>query len=235
MRINRTEETPEQLIFTHPGLIALNGMNETGVGVVVNTLLDLNACNDGLPVAFVVRRLIGSTDKDDILNFIQSVKHASGQNYIIGIRGEVYDFEASSNEVVRFDPNNNNGTVYHTNHPIANKDIKDIFKKPKYKIIGLISPRFDGSYFRFRVLKKQISKSSSIDDELIESVLRSKENPKHPICASYEDNPFGFTFGSTIMQLTGQPLLKITAGPPDESDYKTIGFSAQIDTLGKTN
>jgi predicted choloylglycine hydrolase len=128
LRIRRTEATPEQLIFTHPGLIALNGMNETGVGVVVNTLMALNACNDGLPVAFVVRRLIRSTEKDDILDFIQTVKHASGQNYIIGIRGEVYDFEASSNKVVQFDPKNKNGSVYHTNHPIANKDLKNFLK-----------------------------------------------------------------------------------------------------------
>jgi isopenicillin-N N-acyltransferase like protein len=89
----------------------------------VNTLLELKASSNGLPVAFVVRRIINSTDKEDLLNFIQTVSHASGQNYILGIRGEVYDFEASANKVVRFEPKNKNGTVYHTNHALANDDI----------------------------------------------------------------------------------------------------------------
>ncbi|HSG68352.1 MAG TPA: C45 family peptidase, partial [Bacteroidales bacterium] len=114
MHIAKDDGHPEQIILTHPGLIALNGMNETGVGVCVNTLMQLKASNKGLPVAFIIRHIIGSTDRDQIIEFIKTVEHASGQNYIIGIRDEVFDFEASANKVVRFDPENANGTVYHT-------------------------------------------------------------------------------------------------------------------------
>jgi isopenicillin-N N-acyltransferase like protein len=42
------------------------------------------------------------------------------QNYIIGIKGEVYDFEASCNKVVRFDPKNANGTVYQLGPGLVN-------------------------------------------------------------------------------------------------------------------
>ena len=34
-----------------------------------------------------------------------------------------------------------------------------------------------------------------------------------------------FTFASVIMTLTGNPYMQITAGPPDELEYKKIGFS----------
>lgn len=70
MRLERTTTRPEQLILTHPGLIALNGMNETGIGACMNTLMQLKASSSGLPVAFIVRRIINSTEKADILDFI---------------------------------------------------------------------------------------------------------------------------------------------------------------------
>ena len=53
MRLKRSENRPEQLILTHPGLIALNGLNEQGIGVCVNTLMQLSASSIGLPVAFI--------------------------------------------------------------------------------------------------------------------------------------------------------------------------------------
>jgi len=80
MRLNRTKNRPEQLILTHPGLIALNGLNEEGVGVCVNTIMQLKASSNGLPVAFIIRRIINSTHKEDLLSFVKTVNHASGQN-----------------------------------------------------------------------------------------------------------------------------------------------------------
>jgi hypothetical protein len=40
------------------GLIAANGMNNGPVAVCVNTLMQLSACPDGLPVALVIRGLL---------------------------------------------------------------------------------------------------------------------------------------------------------------------------------
>ena len=105
MRLEATTAEPEQLILTHPGLIALNGLNQFGIGVCVNTLMQLKASHDGLPVAFVIRGILKSKNKKESLAFIKDVNHASGQNYLIGIQGEVFDFEASANQVIRYNPN----------------------------------------------------------------------------------------------------------------------------------
>ena len=75
--------------------------------------MQLKASRSGLPVAFVIRNILSMENEEQILNFVQNVPHASGQNYIIGIRGKVYDFEASAGQVVRFDPGLANGAVYH--------------------------------------------------------------------------------------------------------------------------
>ena len=223
LRIARHGDRPEQLILTHPGCIAFTGMNEAGIGACMNTLMQLKANTSGLPVAFIVRRMLGSSDKDEVLRFIQNVPHASGQNYIIGIKGEVYDFEASANKVVRFDPKNENGTVWHTNHPLVNDDVKDWFKKYDPTLKEEEKPVNSNSFVRLAAVQRRVKSSGNITDATIKEALRSKDDAKYPVCVT--PNEWGMTFGSVIMTLTGKPFLQITSGPPDESEYKRVEFS----------
>jgi CubicO group peptidase (beta-lactamase class C family) len=223
LRLARSAKTPEQLILTHPGLLATNGLNEAGIGACMNTLMQLKGAPSGLPVAFIVRHILNSTSKDDLLKFIQTVPHASGQNYIIGIKGEVYDFEASANKVVRFDPKNANGTVYHTNHPIVNNDIKAWYKA--FDPTASQLPITKNSYVRLAAVQKRIASATPIQDALIKETLRSHDDPQNPVCRSF--GSWGGTFGSVVMTLTGKPSLQITAGPPDESEYKLVTFTGK--------
>ncbi|MBK8564009.1 MAG: hypothetical protein IPN76_11870 [Saprospiraceae bacterium] len=223
LRIARSGNRPEQLILTHPGCIALNGMNEAGIGACMNTLMQLKASTTGLPVAFIVRHMLGSTNRDEVLRFIQNVPHASGQNYIIGIRDEVYDFEASANKVVRFDPKNENGTVYHTNHPLVNDDVKPWFKKFDPTVKEEEKPVKSNSFVRLAAVQRRVVPSGFITDATIMAALRSKDDDKFPVCVAA--NQWGLTFGSVIMTLSGKPFLQITSGPPDESEYKRVEFS----------
>ena len=221
LRLAKTAQAPEQLILTYPGLIATNGLNEAGIGACMNTLMQLKASPTGLPVAFIVRRILNSTDKDEVLRFIQTVPHASGQNYILGIKGEVYDFEASCNKVVRFDPQNDNGTVYHTNHPVANDDLKDWYKEPEK----------GNSAIRFTSVQGRMAALPGIKDADIKAALRAKDDLNHPVCRAF--NQWGGTFGSVVMTLTGNPKLQITAGPPDESEYKEVRFTTGKNVAGE--
>ncbi len=225
MRLEKTKARPEQLILTHPGLIALNGMNEEGIGVCVNTIMQLKASSKGLPVAFVIRRIINSTEKEELLSFIQTIDHASGQNYIIGIRGEVFDFEASANKVVQFKPENKNGTVYHTNHPIANDDIKKGFEKFNPNLKEAQKPVNSNSYLRLKAVEKRMTPNIDINEGMIKNALRSKDNKYNPVCRANNKDGQGFTFASIIMTFSEQPNIQILAGPPDESEYKKIYFN----------
>ena len=222
MRLEATPERPEQLILTHPGLIALNGLNASGVGLVMNTIMQLQSAPDGLPVAFFVRKILDNTEESEALKFVQEVPHASGQNYILGIRGKVYNFEASANRVVRYDPQNANGTVYHTNHPIVNTDLKpwhaayNPAQKPEDLPVG------SNSYLRFAALEKRMAPGVEISDATIMEALRSKDDPDNPVCRNPVNG--GFTFASVIMTLSTPPTLQITAGPPDHSEYAAYSF-----------
>ena len=205
----------------------VSGMNEQGIGVCVNAIMQLKASSTGLPVAFLVRRIINSTVKDDLLSFIQTVKHASGQNYIIGIRGEVFDFEASANKVVRFNPMNENGTIYHTNHPIVNDDIKAGFEKYNPNLKEELKPTSSNSHLRLEAVENRMTSSLDIDDGLIKEALRSRDNEDNPVCNTHSENGFGFTFASIIMTFSENPNIQILAGPPDESEYKRVDFTSK--------
>lgn len=212
IRVEGNEETPAQLLLTHAGLIALNGMNAARIGVCVNTLMELKASRTGLPVAFVVRGLLAQRDKDDALRFLQEdVDHASGQNYLIGIGDEVFDFEASANQVVQCKSGNKNGSLFHTNHCLANDD-----KKPRY---DKSYPGLENCETRLDAVASRIESESDVRTKAIMAALRSKDSVKHPVCLSNKANRGVFTFASTIMILGENPKLLLTIGPPDEGDY----------------
>jgi len=224
IHLEGTPGRPAQMILTHPGLIALNGMNETGIGVVVNTIMQLQSSPDGLPVAFVVRKILSHTEEGALLDFIQEVRHASGQNYILGIREKVYDFEASANQVVRFDPKNPNGTVYHTNHPVVNNDLKPWHAPFDPDLDMEELPLNSNSYLRFSALEKRMKAGENITDAAIMETLRSKDDPDNPVCQNIVQGKGGFTFASTVMTLSDPPKLQVTSGPPDEAEYKEFTF-----------
>lgn len=229
MRIRGDHQFPEQLILTHAGLIALNGLNAEGVGVCVNTLMQLEASSSGLPVAFMIRALVRKTDTDDILDFIQKVEHASGQNYIIGIRHEVYDFEASAGKVVRFRPENRNGSVYHTNHPLVNDDVKPWYADQRPGLSDEQRAKPGNSEFRFEAAERRMTSAAAIDDATIANTLRSRDHQEHPICRTNQEGSGGFTFASVIMTLSDRPSLHVVAGPPDEGEYSTYFFSSRAE------
>lgn len=223
--IEDTEREPEQYILSCAGLVALNGMNGNGIGLCMNTLMELQAATDGLPVAFIVRGVLSKHNGKEALNFLKTVKHASGQNYILGIRDSVYDFEASSNQVIRFLPKaGENYIVYHTNHALANHDVKDWYKKYHQQVLA-DSIKNGNSEVRYASLNQRLNKQpSDISTDVIKTTLRSKDDIINPVCRAFVENGGGFTFSSVLFTLGGKCSVQITYGSPDQSEYKEYFF-----------
>ena len=224
LHILQTETLPEQFIFTTAGLIAANGVNNYSIGVCANTLMQLNASGDGLPVGFVIRGLLARKSEQSALEFIKTVHHASGQNYILGTVDKVYDFEASATGVVRFTPVAGGTPVYHTNHPLANDNLKPWWEK-RTKQMTPEEHRYDNSSVRFTSLERRLTKGGNeISEQKIKETLRSRDSEWNPVCRSLKSGGAIFTFGSTIMTLSGHPSLRVTCGPPDVSEYVLYSF-----------
>lgn len=220
-----TDQEPEQYILSCAGLIALNGMNENGIGLCMNTLMELQASEDGLPVAFVVRGVLSKQTGPEAFEFLQTVKHASGQNYILGIVDSVYNFEASCNQVVRFIPASGDGSVvYHTNHALANHDVKPWHKEYHQQVMAGES-QSSNSEARFAALEKRLGTHAvNVSVDLVKSTLRSKDDSVHPVCRTFRVGGSGFTFSSVVFTLGGKRSVQLTFGSPDESEYVKYFF-----------
>ncbi len=224
-RIPATKKEPEQYILSCAGLVALNGMNEHGIGVCVNTLMELQASTDGLPVAFILRELLKRNSGKEALTFLQTVKHASGQNYIIGIADSVYDFEASASQVVRYIPEGRDQTVvYHTNHALVNHDVKEWFQRYHQRVLAGETRNWN-SEARFTALESRLSISAEeISADVIKNTLRSKDDERNPVCRPYRQGA-GFTFSSVVFTLGRTKSVQLTYGSPDQSEYQEYFFS----------
>ena len=225
LHIIGTNTEPEQYLLTCAGLVVTTGMNEKGIGVCANTLMELQASEDGLPVAFVIRGILSKRNRDDVLSFIKTVKHASGQNYIIGIQDNVYDFEASANQIIRFHPEGAHGDViYHTNHALVNHDVKPWYSEYHTKVLAGEAKSMN-SELRFDALEKRLNKPvEEISSDIIKRTLRSKDDEKNPVCRAYKEGGSAFTFSSVLYTLTGRRSVQVTYGSPDKSEYQEHFF-----------
>ena len=179
LHIKGSAKVPEQFILTCAGLIVTTGMNGYGIGVNPNTLMELQSSNDGLPVAYVIRGILSKQKSEEVLSFMNSIKYASGQNYVIGIQDSVYDFETSANQIVRFCPRKGeNGIVYHTNHALVNHDVKPWYLDYHRKVLAGETKEWN-SEMRFSALEKRLDISvQEISQETIKTPLRSKDDIK---------------------------------------------------------
>jgi isopenicillin-N N-acyltransferase-like protein len=222
LHIHANGNTPEQYILTCAGSVAFNGMNQYGIGVCVNTLMQLGSGTDGLPVSYMIRGLLEKKNGTDALNLLQNTRHASGQNYILGIADSVYDFEASADKVVRMHPDAS-GLVYHTNHPVANPDVKPWYQKYYQEFVAGKTQGYN-SEIRFATLKSHAAQTPDKNDLFIKTTLRSKDDPNNVVCRPHLKDKSFFTFGSVILSLSTTRSMQVTAGPPDESEYRTFSF-----------
>lgn len=226
LHIAGSASLPEQYVFTCAGLIGGNGVNNRSIAIVSNTLIQLSASRDGLPVTFVVRGVLAQTSRDAALRFVRGVKHASGQDYILGAGDQVFDFEASASKVVEFRPAGDGSIVYHTNHPLANDDLKPWHLAMKQ--VASLQPggKVEGdSETRLASVEKRMREpASAIDRRVIEETLRSRDSGVHPVCRSRREGNPVFTFGATIMTLSDTPSLEVSMGPPDVNQFVLLKF-----------
>jgi hypothetical protein len=204
----------EAFVFTVPGILGANGMNNRPVSVCVNTLLQLKPCTDGLPVDFVVRGILEQDSFEDAVDFIRTIKHAAGQNYLIGDPDQMASYECSVSQTAEFLPFDGAKFTYHTNHPLSNTNIREsIIEQSEGQ--GPLPELFTSHCKRFQALQSAYPDNSvSIDLKKMKRIFRNRDwivNNRS-------------TYGCTIMILSGNPELHIAPGRPDEESFRVYRF-----------
>ena len=225
LHIRHRDSDLESFVFTQAGLIAANGMNNRGVGECVNALLQLDQRIDGLPVAFVNRGILERETFEEAVDFVTSVRHASGQAYTIGGPERAATFECSARSVVPFEPVENATRLYHTNHPLSNPD-QAIFEEYVKKINLKRTDWYPNSEIRYAALENRLKDTEHPATlQTVKEALGSHDDPENPVCRHpAEDGSGGFTFGCTIFELGGNPRLHLAPGPPCSTAFETFEF-----------
>jgi isopenicillin-N N-acyltransferase-like protein len=225
LHIRGSAGEPEQYVFSFAGYIGANGLNARSIGICANAMPQLRHARTGLPVAFVIRHMLKQTNAAEAARWLQTVQHATSQNYILGTGDSVYDFECSAGKVVRYMPRADGALVYHTNHPLTNDnwDAEFLAQVRRVDPEGLAA---GSTGARFNALEARLKgREGGLDFSMIAGILRSRDSEQFPICVPLKSGSGAFTFGSTIMRLGPEPELHVSAGPPDVNPYTVFRFS----------
>lgn len=204
LRIAAEGDAPAALVFTNAGVIALMGVNGAGLGVCVNSLPQLPAAPQGVPVAFVVRRLLQARSLAEAADWVQAMPHATNQHYVIAEPGAVRSFEASAAGVAEYRPPDPS-RVLHTNHPLGEDP-----GRPETAAARENSARRLES-----LVSRLASGAPGLAD--FQAALSACDDPRHPVCRTGGGGNIGFTCGSMISALPAgpQPIRAwISNGPP---------------------
>ncbi len=187
-----------KLVTTFAGYIGANGLNKN-IGITENTLSDLKSSLNGLPVCCIARGVLEKTSFDEAVNFIKTIKHASGQNYILGSKHDIISLECASDLVTEYWPDSTKEYTFHANRPLKNTS---------YHPANLIALYGGFSDDRLESMKNIILNNEHINLVTIKNALFAK-----PICNSN-------TFVSTIMEFgKDYSELMISPGKPDSTEY----------------
>ena len=221
LRILPDDGAPETLVFSIAGVIGLNGVNASPLGITCNSLPQLSSSSDGLPVAFIVRSILAYRDIDQAEEFLRAIKQASGQNYILSAPNDVRCFECSSTGVIRYMPKDGDRRVFHTNHPLASTDKSDTseltisqLKNTKARLDSICNRLGDGS------------QPLNLNDA--KAALSAHDDPENPISRRINPtnigNSIGYTASASIYEFGATPRLHLAAGPPCETAFKVFDF-----------
>jgi isopenicillin-N N-acyltransferase like protein len=204
--IQPEDGTPRVLAPAYAGIIATTALNASGLGICVNTLDQLPTSVDGLPVACVIRHLAGQTSVKAAAAALQSLPHASGQNYLVGAADMMVDLECGA--AMATEQSFEDGKLVHTNHPLN----------------GLPPPEPQGgvtshSWERLDALRSLVYQTSPIGPEDAKAIL------SQPPLRRESDGRSPFTFYSTVMELSDKPTLHLCVGPPHPGAFARFELS----------
>ena len=211
--------TEGSLIFTIGGMLALMGVNSRGLGVCVNSLPQLQFAREGVPVTFVIRKLLAAANVEDAVQTVCSLPHATGQHYLIADANSVRSFEASSSGVVEYHPSDPM-RVLHTNHPLVHSEAHSSGDK-------------SNSIARLGSLTTRLMCGPQ-NLESVKAALSSSDDPLHPVCRVVESSSransitgtINFTTGSMVSALTRTAPIDcwVSKGPPRLRGYTRIDW-----------
>lgn len=205
---------PDIFMVTEAGIIGKIGFNSTGLGVCLNALVVAGEPN-GIPLHFVLRRILDSPSINSALDKINTQRNAGPGNYLMA-------YPDGCSLTVEKTPEawdylyNDTGILVHTNHIIS--------KNLQLRIKDDGPVRLPDTIIRYHMMQKMMNnENGNITVDYIKSCLRSHHQFPEGIChhvnvKAAPSNQFTTAF-SIIMDINTSEVW-LTLGPPCESEYQ---------------
>jgi isopenicillin-N N-acyltransferase-like protein len=210
----RRDGEPQLLTVTEAGLVGKIGINETGIGLVVNFLLS-DTRRFGTPVHVIRRKILSSWNLGEALGAVLKTDRALAANYLVAhAGGEALSLEAWPGDVEIRHPED--GILTHANHFVAvSGERRDLGKEI-----------FPDSLLRDRRLKVRLAEAAGeIDVEAGANALRDHFNAPEGICRHLNPRLPAKgqieTLGSVVCDLN-ERMLYFCSGPPCEGSFTPI-------------
>ncbi len=215
------EGRPGTLGFTEAGIVGAKiGLNDAGVGLLINGLVSNLDAWDRLGMPFHVRcgRILQTTGLDEAVRTVREPPGSCSSNFLIGYAGNdaarVIDLEASPAGVAEIPPER--GVLVHANHFCRAREL------------GVWEPLLEertSTYLRHRRMEELVTDTTrrtplSLED--VKSYLRDHEGRPNSICRhpETERSPSEWyeTVASIILDVSARRFM-MANGSPCEKEY----------------
>jgi predicted choloylglycine hydrolase len=186
------------LAFTIAGMPALCGINSNGVGVWCNALYALPTSADGVPVSCIVRRLLSCRTLAEARGFVESVPHASGQNYLLASPEGIVSLECSARSVVETRGDGN--AAWHANHALASPETAE-----------------SNSLARDHFMAEALAAAGAPA-----GLCRILEDTTVPVCKTGGARGDGYTLWAVVAEHRTPPSVLVSPGPPAPGSWEHV-------------
>ncbi len=206
----KNDHAPDALFYTSAGMLGCAGVNEAGIGVVINNLVPSDA-SGGVLYPFIIRRILESVRIGDAIDAVVAKPRASGMNYVIcDENGEIYDLETTAKEyevICPFD-----GPMAHSNHYLTDR-LKPLERR-QWDQRGQ-------SILRWGRATRLLKSCDKRNADALKNMLSDRVNAPMGICRHNEIHN-GEACGQTIAGIVLDPPGRkawFTKGPPGKNEW----------------
>ncbi|MDR0501523.1 MAG: C45 family peptidase [Coriobacteriales bacterium] len=215
------EDGHTELVYSLAGILGLNGMNSSGVGVCINKLVATDA-RLGISYPALIRNALSKRRVGDAFGAIVFARRACGMNYqIASADGVAWCVEVSAGDydILSLDDPSRNGVIAHSNHYLSSR-------MRAYETPGWLS--HGGSYVREQVASRYLNEMrGKIDAKSLMTLSKDHTNYPRCICAHGYEGESEFvafaTIAAVIYDLNSKTAW-ITNGNPCQNDFKMIAL-----------
>lgn len=209
------EQQPKAVFLAEAGQVGKIGVNEKGVGVLLNILI-IEGMESGLPVHVLLRLVLGAKDTAAAVALVVNAQRAGASHFLIGDKsGNIKGLELMPQAIKEIIPSG--GALVHTNHYC---DV-DLAKKDVGRLL------MTDSAARFDRATALISKHRQWDVPGLAELFTNHDDAPGSICrhARAEDEEYlrMDTVASCIIDPT-ESILRVSFGQPCGGPYREVAL-----------